>query len=239
VTGLSLEQIESAGELSVAERAELIRLEEVIERGVKSFADTGQALARVRDSRLYRETHATFDDYCRVVWDMRREVADRLIRAAEVVASIAPTNPTGLVPTSESQARELAPLLDEPEKLARVWESATSMAAAAERPVTAADVRDARRQLEPNAEASAAAPAPAPVPVSAEEASGDLRFAHIEESVQLLKTLPAPDRIVWPVDGGDVEAVGEAVEWLAKFAPALARSWREHKRSHRRLHAVS
>ena len=64
-------------------------------------------------------THSTFEDYCRERWAMRREVADRHVRSAAVVAAV---NPTGLpVPANEAQARELAPLLDEPATLRETW----------------------------------------------------------------------------------------------------------------------
>ena len=42
----------------------LAELELVIERGLKTFVEVGAALLGIRDGRLYRETHATFEDYC-------------------------------------------------------------------------------------------------------------------------------------------------------------------------------
>lgn len=42
----------------------------------------GKALADVWDKRLYRETHETFEDYCRDRWDLAREDADFLISLA-------------------------------------------------------------------------------------------------------------------------------------------------------------
>lgn len=234
MTGVSLEQIEAADEMTLEERNRLVVLEDAIDRSVRTQLEAGEALREIRDRRLYRRTHGTFEEYARQRFTFERAHAYRLIDMARVVEILSPAGDT---PTAERQARELAPLLDEPEKLTQAWQAATSTAAAAERPVTAADVREARRQVEaPPAQASAPAAAAAP---PAGDPSSDLRFAHIEEAVQLLKTLPSPDRIVWPVDGGDMDATAEAVEWLAKFAPALARAWREHKRSHRRLHAVS
>ena len=55
----------------------LTECEAVIERGLRTFVEVGEALLRIRDERLYRETHGTFEDYCRERWAMRREVADR------------------------------------------------------------------------------------------------------------------------------------------------------------------
>lgn len=230
---VSLEQIETAEEMTVAERNRLVVLEDAIERGVRSFVETGRALLEVQRSRLYRAQFATFEDYCRARWDMSRARAYQLIDAATVVEVVS-TTVDATAPATEAVARELAPLRQEPEQMVKVWETATSTAATLERPVTAADVRDARRQLDPAPPAQPPAAAPEP----AGDASSDLRFAHIEEGVAILQMLPAADRIAWPTDEGDLEAVGEAVEWLAKFAPALRAAWREQQRSRRRLHVV-
>jgi hypothetical protein len=109
-------------DLGPIERGRLGELEAVIERGLQTFIEVGQALLEVRDARLYRATHGTFEDYCRERWDMRRESADRLVRAAEVVAGI---NPMGLsTPSSERVARELAPLRDQPGVMREAWTEA-------------------------------------------------------------------------------------------------------------------
>lgn len=78
---------------------------------MRTFVEVGTALLRIRDERLYRTTYSTFEDYCRERWDMRREVADRTIRSAEIASAI---NPNGLADVRESQARELVGL--EPEQ---------------------------------------------------------------------------------------------------------------------------
>jgi hypothetical protein len=232
---VSVEEIEAAQRLSEAERARLVELEATIAAGVRSFTQTGWALAEIRDSRLYRERYATFEAYTLAEWGFRRSYAYEIMQASEVAEQVSGI-PDAPAPRNAGVAAELVPLRGEPEQLARVWSEANSAAAAAERPVTAQDVKDARKRLAP----STAAPArevPAAV-APAGDPSSDLRFAHIEEGVQILRMLPAPDRVVWPVDEGDREAVGEAVEWLAKFAPALARAWREDQRSRRRLRVV-
>lgn len=225
----SLEQIEAAQDLTLGERNRLVALEAAIERSVRTSLEAGRALREIRDTRLYRAAHATFEAYAKERFAFERAHTYRLIQMADVVDVVSPLESA---PKVESHARELAPLLDEPEKLRETWSAATTTATAAGRPVTAEDVREARRQLKPAPEP----PAPEPPPIG--DAPDDLRFAHIEEGVQILKMLPAADRIVWPTDEGDLEAVGEAVEWLARYAPALGRAWREHKRSRRRLRVV-
>jgi len=97
----------------------LAALEDVIERGVQTFIEVGNALREIRDSRLYRAEYVTFDDYCRERWGMQRAHAYRQIEAAGVASALSPIGDT---PLNEAQARELAPLLkkDEQEALA-VW----------------------------------------------------------------------------------------------------------------------
>lgn len=51
--------------LTTAERMLLTQNEAVIERGRRAFVEVGTALAQIRDSRLYRQSHDTFEAYCR------------------------------------------------------------------------------------------------------------------------------------------------------------------------------
>lgn len=95
----------------------LAELEAIIDRGIQTFIDVGSALLEVRDRRLYRESHLTWDDYCRERWNMSRIHAHRLIEAAEVSAML----PTGNTPDSERQARELVPLKDDPDAVREVY----------------------------------------------------------------------------------------------------------------------
>jgi hypothetical protein len=96
--------------------------EAVIERGLGTFLGVGQALARIRDERWYRELgFEIFDDYCRDRWGVTRRYADYQIDAAHVGTIVLAR---GLpAPGNESVARQLAPLLkDEGEdELAAKW----------------------------------------------------------------------------------------------------------------------
>ena len=76
--------------LPVAEAAALARCEATIARGVKTFVEVGAALTEIRDARLYRATHTSFDDYCRERWQFGRSHAYRLIDSAAVVANLSP-----------------------------------------------------------------------------------------------------------------------------------------------------
>lgn len=136
-------------DIAVLTRSEQISLddcEQRIERGMKTFIEVGQALASIRDNRLYRATHQTFEDYAVERWSLSRAHAYRMIAAAEVVSPIGDTDLP--MPANEGQARELAKV-PEPDR-AEVWRDTVERTdgkptAAAVR--QAAEQRDARALL--------------------------------------------------------------------------------------------
>ena len=92
-------------------------LESVIDRGLTTFVEVGNAIREIRDSKLYKESHETFEKYCRERWGWGRAHAYRQIEAADTVALV---SPTGDIP-NERIARELAPLAKkEPETAGQV-----------------------------------------------------------------------------------------------------------------------
>lgn len=109
--------------LTQDESRRLRECEKVIERGIDTFYQVGNALAEIRESRLYRIAYPTFEDYCKKRWAMSRFYAHRLIDASQVVENLLPI---GNIPTSEAQARELAPY--EPEVQKAVWHIALNTA---------------------------------------------------------------------------------------------------------------
>lgn len=110
--------------LQMSEQAELNELETVIERGLQTFYDVGMALQVIREKRLYRESHGTFEAYCQERWNMSKRHANRLIMSSDVIENLGPTGP--VLPTSERQARPLTSL--EPEQQVAVWERAVETA---------------------------------------------------------------------------------------------------------------
>lgn len=92
--------------ISLNESKRLIELEKTIASGVGAFVEVGEALAEIRDSRLYRIDHSSFDDYLEVKWGISRSKASRLISAAETVRLL----PIGNSPASESVVRPLSAL---------------------------------------------------------------------------------------------------------------------------------
>lgn len=97
----------------------LSELEIIIERGLNTFVEVGQALLEIRAGRLYHEAgYTSFDDYCRERWGFSRIHAHRQIEAAQVAGLL----PIGNTPANEAQARELTPLLKADEaEVVTVW----------------------------------------------------------------------------------------------------------------------
>jgi hypothetical protein len=103
--------------LTATERHDLETLEGVVQRGLATFIEVGRALAEIRDRRLYRQTHGTFEEYCHEKWLLSRTRAYRLIDAAAAVEAVSPMGDIE-PPSNERQARELVPLLREDEQQA-------------------------------------------------------------------------------------------------------------------------
>jgi hypothetical protein len=82
----------------------------------------GTALLQIRDERLYRATHATFEEYCRQRWQWSRIHVHRQIEAARVAENLVPM---GTKPTSERQVRPLTQL--EPEEQKEAWQEAVAL----------------------------------------------------------------------------------------------------------------
>jgi hypothetical protein len=143
--------------LTIDERAELDRCEHFIEKGMSTFIQVGEALAEIRDSRLYRGTHGTWEGYLVQRWPQigSKRQADRLIAAADVAHDL---GPMGLTMQSERQARPLTGLA--PEQRREAMQQATAAAGGA--PPTAKQVQQAAEQIRPPAPRPAARPAPLP-----------------------------------------------------------------------------
>jgi hypothetical protein len=131
--------------VSVPVRQALAECEATIERGLATFREVGAALLRIRDERLYRNSHTTFEEYVRERWGFSKPYAHRQIQAAEIA---------GVVPVgTERQARELAPVKGDPEQVREAWAEANRRSGG--KP-TAADVRESRRAVAASHDAWAA-----------------------------------------------------------------------------------
>ncbi|MBR8832503.1 MAG: hypothetical protein DSM106950_00270 [Stigonema ocellatum SAG 48.90 = DSM 106950] len=107
-------------ELSEEEQRLRLHLERVVER---SFYEAGKALKQLRDQKLYRSSHKTFEEYCkdRFGYSSRRQ-PDLLIEAAAIVDNLSEKcDPMDLIlPTNERQVRPLTKL--EPESQSEAWQ---------------------------------------------------------------------------------------------------------------------
>lgn len=95
--------------LSSEEKLNLTTYEEIIEKGLKTFIEVGNALFEIKNNKLYRESFTTFEAYCKERWQLKRQRAYELIGAAEIVNQLSEiSDKTNLLPTKESHANALA-----------------------------------------------------------------------------------------------------------------------------------
>jgi hypothetical protein len=117
--------------LTPADQQALEDYEQIIENGLKSFVEVGRALSAIRDGKLYRQTHKTFEAYCRERWGLGRSYANRQIAAASVIenlVTIGTKNQSAMtaLPANESQVRPLIDLTPDDQRL--VWQQVITSA---------------------------------------------------------------------------------------------------------------
>jgi hypothetical protein len=119
-------------QITRTELKELQINEEIIERGIRSFIDVGQALSEIRRGKLWKGSYENFPVYLRVRWGMGDSYASKLITGSEVASRLKDV-------TNENQARELSrvPFTDQEKVLTR----AVEMAGNSNRTLTAEDIR--------------------------------------------------------------------------------------------------
>lgn len=136
----------------------------IIDAGLHTFVEVGNALAVIREQRLYRATSTTFEAFCEEHWHMTSRHANRLMNAAEIADEVNPKiGPMVRKLEHESHARVLVAV--KPEARAEVFEQASE--SAPEGKLTAAHIgsvaeRWAGRLVQRDPEVS-----PAPRPVAA------------------------------------------------------------------------
>lgn len=105
--------------LSDEEKGRLLELELEVE---DSFYRAGRALREIRDSRLYRVTHSSFEEYCKDRFGFERRYPYQLMDAAIVADNIREcVRDVRILPTNEFQLRPLTKLKSSPEKQALAW----------------------------------------------------------------------------------------------------------------------
>ncbi|MCK8495165.1 MULTISPECIES: hypothetical protein [Spirosoma] len=215
VPALSL-QSDGVVELSPLTSEEADRLascEQIINEGITTFLAVGNALMEIRQNKLYRANHRTFEGYCRDRFQLKRQRAYELMGAAEVVNSL--SEKSGLddlseisdkrvnvvLPTRESHATVLAEVPEEVRK--EVWKQVVEEAEYTAKPVTATLIKQvAKRAGQPNS-----------TPVKPEAESVD--HTHHIQRIKKAVGNAAPQEIRIEVRGA----------WLIRHG--LADAWRE------------
>ena len=127
---IALEVVE---ELSEDEQRDRLHLERRVERAV---FEAGKALEELRERRLYRSTHKTFEEYCRERFDFTRRRINYLISGSQVYNNLKMgTNgsqnlraddeeiePPQILPTNERQVRPLTK--PDPDQQCEAWQQA-------------------------------------------------------------------------------------------------------------------
>ncbi|MBN3870190.1 hypothetical protein [Nostoc sp. JL33] len=112
-------------ELTQEEQSDRLLLERKVER---AFFEAGKALMELRDRRLYRSTHKTFEDYCRERFGFSRRQPYHLIEAAVIFDNLVEKceRNVHILPTNEWQIRPLSKL--DPDIQPGAWEQAVESA---------------------------------------------------------------------------------------------------------------
>ena len=112
-------------ELTEQEQSDRLHLERRVEQ---AFFEAGKALTELRDRRLYRSTHKTFEDYCRERFGFSRRQPYHLIEAAVIFDNLVEKceRSVHILPTNEWQIRPLSKL--DPDIQPEAWEQAVESA---------------------------------------------------------------------------------------------------------------
>lgn len=137
---------ESDKPLSAREAMSLAELEHKIVKDFAAFYRVGQALAEIKELRLYRnDVGRTFEQYCKELWDMSQSKAYQLIDGSMVYGHLqlqceakSSTNcgtfggqeniNDSKLPLNEAQVRPLTRFKDHPEQIKTVWQEAIESA---------------------------------------------------------------------------------------------------------------
>ncbi len=114
--------------LTAEERSRFRAYEEDIQEGLGQFLIVGRALLAIRDQRLYRADHSTFESYCESRWHLSARRINQFVKAAQVrdeLAESEPMVPKLPLPSNERQIRPLTSLPAEQRRPA--WAEAVEM----------------------------------------------------------------------------------------------------------------
>ena len=121
-----------SNELTTIEQAELEHYEGIIQAGIQTFFEVGNALDTIKTKKLYRQTFSSFEDYCQERWDFGRFRANQLIKAGQVynnlytIVNKNAETASKVLPITERQTRPLADLPKEEQP--KAWAAAVEAA---------------------------------------------------------------------------------------------------------------
>ncbi len=113
--------------LTNEENRMLSSCEKIIRRDIQSFIEVGNALATIRNQRLYRGTHASFSRYVEDQFDFSKRRAEQIIQSSQVAGIIRSAKTFSLLPSCEGQVRYLTSI-PTPKKQLEAWAEAVSTA---------------------------------------------------------------------------------------------------------------
>jgi hypothetical protein len=121
--------------LPLAEAVRLLACEKIIHSSKREFVRVGIALEEIRDKKLYRIKHGSFQEYCIKRWGFQRSYGYQLIESAKVAVQV-----SDMSDINARQAQALAKVPEE--KRAAVLKSA-----GASGPITAKAITKAAAQV--------------------------------------------------------------------------------------------
>jgi len=160
------EIIQDGGDITITltdmESYKLKQCESVIKAGLSTFLNVGQALATIRDNRLYRAKYDSFERYCKSVWDLSKGYAYKQINGYETVTLLesemspigdisdeeSPDEKPKILPINEAQTRPLTKL-KKPEDQIAAWDIVLKRLNSGER-LTAALIAKAVKEVQHN-----------------------------------------------------------------------------------------
>jgi len=192
-----------------SDHQELKRLEGIISKGKKAFSEVGAALYEIRESKLYRSTHKTFEAYVADRWEFSKSRARQLIEAAAVIENVYNCNQTQpILPSSEGVARELAKL--PAEEQSEVWEEVIKTTASPTARIVKAVV-EKRKEAEPACVPKTVAPAE---PFASQQdfaATIHAAATHVDKLVHTVRELAEQEGGVW-LDTTTIEMNAKALK---------------------------
>lgn len=113
-------------ELTYPEQERLADLERTISKNFQAFYVVGCALAEIKANKLYRQTHETFEEYCRKRFEIAQRTAYQYIESSGAMENLHNCAKIEFFPANEAQIRPLTRL--DPEKQVAAWKEVVQSA---------------------------------------------------------------------------------------------------------------